>query len=423
MKQFTEQWLKKMGVQLGIDLTYFAKNGFWITFRQVVVAFSSLAIITVLSRYVEPEIFGKYQFILSVVSIVMVFSLPGMSTALVQTVARGKDGFYRDAFRRSIQMSLIGSGVLLVIGICYLFLDRALSVAVFMVAAMFPFISSFGFWEAYWQGRERFDIAARNASLLALLQSLVVCGTAILFPQYLVALVFAYAVSAGFANTIFYRSSQATVRNNETDDQSVQFGYFMTKMGALGIVSEQIDKLLVGFLLGPAQLAIYVVISFFGLRIKDLVRPFSAMLVPKIAMEKMLFREIVKTHWRTIFIGLIVLFVAGILFSILVVPINKIVFSANYAEYSHLSRWYVVTVFFSVPLTAIGYYIYARQNTYTVMLSNTVYHIFRIGINAILIWCYGLFGAVLAYNLSMLFLLGVYFWGIYHEERATSSLR
>lgn len=423
MKKIASQWLERTGKQIGFDLPYFAKNGFWITIRQVLVACSSLAMIAVLSRFVDPEVFGKYQLILSIVSLVMVFSLPGMSTALVQIIARGKDGFYTDAFRRSVWTSLIGSIILILLGFYYLIQDAELGIAIFIVAAIFPFISAFGLWEAYFQGRERFDIAARNASILAILQSLLVCGSAILFPQYLIILVFSYAASVGFANLIFHWTIQSAVRNNETDEQSVRFGYFMTKMGALGILSEQIDKLLVGFLLGPTQLAIYVVISFFGLRIKDLVRPFSAMLVPKIATEKMLFREIIKTHWRTISIGLIVIFVASTLFTILVVPINKLVFSASYAEYSHLSRWYVVTVFFSVPLTAMGYYIYARQNTYAVMLSNTVYHVLRIGINVLLIWRYGLLGAVLAYNFSMLFLLGIYFWGIYHEERTTSSLQ
>lgn len=420
MKKALHRWLVKIGDKMGFDLPYFFKNSFWISIRQVIVALSSLIMMAAFSHLVDAEVFGKYQFVLSIISLVMIFSLPGMSTALVQTIARGRDGFYADAFRRSVRMSLVGSGALIVIGLYYLFSDRALGAALFMVAAVFPFISSFGLWEAYLQGRERFDIAARNASLLSVLQSSAVCGVAVFFPQYLVALVVAYAVSAGLANLVFHRMCQVSVRNDETDQQSVQFGYYMTKMGVLGIVSEQIDKLLVGFLLGPTQLAIYAVISFFGLRIKDLVRPFSAMLVPKIATEKMLFREILKTHWRTISLGIIVLFLASILFSILVVPVNKLVFSANYADYSYLSRWYVVTVFFSVPLTAMGYYIYARQNTYAVMLSNTIYHVFRIGINAVLIWRFGLFGAVLAYNVSMLFLLGIYFWGIYREERAIS---
>lgn len=420
MKKITKKWLETLGRQMGFDLLYFATNGFWITIRQVLVACSSLAMIATLSHSVDLEVFGKYQLILSVVSLVMVFSLPGMSTALVQAIAQGKDGFYADAFHRSVWMSLIGSVLLFLLGFYYFMQDVQLGIAMFIVAAVFPFISAFGLWEAYFQGRERFDIAARNASILAILQSLLVCGSAILFPHYLIVLVFAYAASVGFANLIFHQMSRSTVRNRETDEQSVRFGYFMTKMGAIGILSEQIDKLLIGFLLGPTQLAIYAVISFFGLRIKDLVRPFSAMLVPKIATEKMLFNEILKTHWRTISIGLIALFLTSILFLVLVVPINKIVFSANYADYSHFSRWYVVTVFFSIPLTAMGYYIYARQNTYAVMLSNTVYHVFRIGINVILIWCYGLFGAILAYNLSMLFLLGIYLWGIYHEEQTIS---
>lgn len=421
MNRMAQQWLEKTGRQMGIDLPYFAKNGLWISIRQGVVALSSLAMIAVFSRYVSPEIFGKYQFILSIVSLAMIFSLPGMSTALVQTAARGKDGFYKDAFRRSVRMSIVGSGVLVLVGGYYFLSSVELGVSIFTVAVAFPFVSSFGLWEAYLQGRERFDIAARNASIMALLQALAVCGAAIIFPRYLIAVVLAYAVSIGLANAIYYRASQSTVRNDETEEESVRFGYFMTKMGVLGVLSEQIDKLLVGILLGPSQLAVYAIISFFGLRIKDVVRPFSAMLVPKMATETRLFHEIVKLHWRPLLLGLLSIIAASALFYFLVVPLNNLVFSETYAEYSRLSQWYVVTVLLSVPLTALGYYIYAKQNTYAITLSNTVYHVLRIGINVLMIWNYGLLGVVFAYNLSMLLLLGIYLWGIYHEERVTSS--
>ena len=423
MKEVANKWLGILGRQMGIDLPYFAKNGFWISIRQVIVACSSLAMIATLSRFVDPEVFGKYQLIVSLVSLVAIFSLPGMSTALVQAVAQGRDGFYLDAFGRSLRMSLVGSGLIILIGSYYFLTDTKLGIAVLLMALVFPFISAFGLWEAYFQGRERFDIAARNASILAIIQSLLVCGSAILFPHQLVILILSYAASVGVTNVFFHRISRLSIRNDETDEQSVRFGYFMTKMGALGILSEQIDKLLVGFLLGPAQLAVYAVISFFGLRVKDLVRPFSAMLVPKIVTEEKNFWDIVKTHKKTILIGLGATVFMSVIFYMLVTPVNRLIFSANYFQYSHLSQWYVMTVFLSVPLTAMGYYIYARQNTYAVTLSNTIYHVLRIGLNVVMIWCYGILGAVLAYNLSMLLLLAIYLWGIYHEERTISSLQ
>ncbi|TXI34727.1 MAG: hypothetical protein E6Q53_00955 [Candidatus Moraniibacteriota bacterium] len=421
MKEVANKWLGILGRQMGFDLPYFVKNGFWISIRQVIVACSSLAMIATLSRFVDPEVFGKYQLIVSLVSLVAIFSLPGMSTALVQAVAQGRDGFYSDAFGRSLRMSLVGSGLIILIGSYYFLTDTKLGIAVLLIALAFPFISAFGLWEAYFQGRERFDIAARNASILAIIQSLLVCGSAILFPHQLVILILSYAASVGVTNVFFHRISRLSVRNDETDEPSVRFGYFMTKMGALGILSEQIDKLLVGFLLGPAQLAVYAVISFFGLRVKDLVRPFSAMLVPKIVTEEKNFWDIVKTHKKTILIGLGATAFMSVIFYMLVTSVNRVIFSANYFQYSHLSQWYVMTVFLSVPLTAMGYYIYARQNTYAVTLSNTIYHVLRIGLNVVMIWCYGILGAVLAYNLSMLLLLAIYLWGIYHEERTISS--
>jgi O-antigen/teichoic acid export membrane protein len=365
---------------------------------------------------VDPEVFGKYQLILSAVSLAMIFSLPGMSTALVQTVARGKDGFYEDAFRRSLRMSFLGSTGLAVFGAYYLLSDVEFSISVLLVAMFFPLLSVFGLWEPYWQGRERFDIAARNASIVAFVQSLSVSAAAFLFPEYLVVIVIAYAFSIGLTNVFFYQNSRSTIRNQETDGQSVKFGYFMTKMGFLGVLSEQIDKLLIGIFLGPSQLAAYAVISFFGIRVKDLVRPFSAMLVPKIANGKLLFHEIISIHRKPLILGMLGTFSLSMLFYALVIPLNELVFSKVYSGYGSLSHWYIVTVALSVPLTAMGYYIYARQNTYAVMLSNTVYHFMRIGINIFMIWKYGLVGAVLAYNFSMILLLLTYLWGIFSQE-------
>jgi O-antigen/teichoic acid export membrane protein len=187
-------------------------------------------------------------------------------------------------------------------------------------------------------------------------------------------------------------------------------------MGFLGVLSEQIDKLLIGIFLGPSQLAAYAVISFFGIRVKDLVRPFSAMLVPKIANGKLLFHEIISIHRKPLILGMLGTFSLSMLFYALVIPLNELVFSKVYSGYGSLSHWYIVTVALSVPLTAMGYYIYARQNTYAVMLSNTVYHFMRIGINIFMIWKYGLVGAVLAYNFSMILLLLTYLWGIFSQE-------
>lgn len=413
-----QKFLKKLGLKMGLDLEYFIGNGFWMLSRQIVVSVCGLITLSIFSRYVNQEVFGQYQLILSILSMVMIFSLPGMSVSLVQAVAQGKDGFYREAFRLSLKASFIGSLVLFIVGTYFWFWRSELNfgLAIIIASLFFSFLSTFGLWESFFQGRERFDLSARYASLLALLQMMAVCGAIFFFPDQLIVLVFGYIFSITLANTLFYVSSKKLVRNNDSDEQSITFGFFMTRMSALGLIAEQIDKVLVGILLGPIQLAIYTIISFFGVRIKDAIRSFSSMLVPKMTLEKNSFSKILVLHKRTLLLMLAVIFLAGIIFYFAVEYMNSLLFSSTYETYFHLSRWYIITVILSVPLTIMGYYLYAKKNTYALTLSNTLFHVMRIVLNVFCIYFFGLIGAVAAYNISMILLLGVYVWGIYHEE-------
>lgn len=74
-------------------------------------------------------------------------------------------------------------------------------------------------------------------------------------------------------------------------------------------------------------------------------------------------------------------------------------FSDLYKDYFLLSR-HVITILLSVPLTVMGYYIYAKKNIYALTLSNTVFHIIRIGLNVTSVYFYGLVGA---YSLQLFY--------------------
>jgi len=411
---------KKQGVGFGIDFPYFVKNGFWVMTRQIIVAITGLTTLVILTRYTSQEIFGKYQFILSVLSLVMIFSLPGMGTSLVQAIAQGKDGFYKQAFRLSMRASLTGSIVLTLVGAYFLYSDIQLASGFLLIAFLFPFLSVFFLWESFLQGKERFDLVTRNATSLSILQVVMMGVAVFLFPRHLTALILAYGLSAMLLNIYFYRSSLSLVKNDVSDDQSVRFGYFMTKMNAIGIISEQIDKILIGVLLGPVQLAVYAVVSFFGVRIKEVMRSFTSMLVPKMTTGKYLFHEILFLHKKTMLALLFGMVGFSLGFYFLVNFVNVLMFSRFYQDYGYLSQWYVCTIMLSVPLTFMGYYVSAKQNKYAITLSNTFFHVIRIVLSIVLISLYGLLGAVVAYNVSMILLLFVYSWGIYREERVIS---
>jgi O-antigen/teichoic acid export membrane protein len=400
----------------GLDVSYFVRNGFWVFVRQLSLVLGGLLIYMAFARYASQESFGMYQLVLTIISVVSILSLPGMSPALVQAVVRKMDGTYIKVFRRSFWGSLVGLLFLLSLGALLVFLGNALGFLLLIVAPFFPFLSAFTLWDGFLQGRERFDTIARYSFLLSFFQVTSVCGALFFFQDDALFSVTFYLISTSVVHISLFLKSRLLVRNENVDEPSIQFGFFMTKMSGLGIVAEQIDKILIGFLLGPANLAIYTVVSFFGTRIKDIVRPFGSMLVPKMILEEADFLSLLSRHRKVLFFGSAVAIFCGGVFLFLVERVNLFIFSGNYSEFFELSKWYAVTVVLSIPLTVIGYYIYAKRNTYALAVSNTAFYIFRIALNVVSIVFYGLEGAVISYNISMAALLFVYAWGIYRQE-------
>lgn len=414
---------QEYGKKIGVDLSYLIGNGFWVLFRQVSVALGGLFVYAIFARYAEQNTFGNYQFILTVLIILGITALPGMGAALVQASVRKNDGTYQEMFRLSLRSGFFGSLILLLAALYFLRTDVELGLVLVMAACIFPFLSPLSLWDGFLQGKERFDIIARYATVFALIQSVLLSVAIIFFHESLLVLMAVYFASAILLNWVFYRKSLRFVENSKSDQQSIDFGFFMTKIGALGIIAEQIDKILVGILLGPVNLAAYAILSFFGIKTKDAVRSFSSMLVPKLILGKMTFWQLILCHRRIVLAMGAGIFLLGITFFLFIDTLNLLVFTNRYSDYLWLSRFYVVTILLSVPLTIAGYYIYAKQNIYALTLSGTVFYVFRILLNVFCIYFYGLLGAIAAYNLSMIALLFIYWWGIYHEEHLTSSQR
>lgn len=408
--------LEKCEKFFGLDVSYFVRNGFWVFARQLSLVFGGLLIYMAFARYASQEALGTYQLVLSIISVASILSLPGMSPALVQAVVRKMDGTYVEVFRRSFWGSLLGLLFLLCLGVLLISLGNTFGFLLLIVAPFFPFLSAFTLWDGFLQGRERFDTIARYSFFLSFFQVASVCGALFFFQDDALFSVTFYIISTSVVHIALFLKSRLLVRNEDVDESSVQFGFFMTKMSGLSIIAEQIDKIFIGFFLGPANLAIYTVVSFFGTRIKDVVRPFGSMLVPKMTLEEAGFSSLLFRHRKVLFFGLTLAIFCGAIFLFLVERVDFFIFSGKYSEFFKLSRWYAITVVLSIPLTVIGYYIYAKRNAYALAVSNTVFYVFRIALNVVSIVFYGLEGAVISYNISMAVLLFVYAWGIYQEE-------
>jgi O-antigen/teichoic acid export membrane protein len=90
LKQKTIKILRWLQKYTRTDMVYVAKGGFWWIFGNVCVLLLSFVTMVAFSHWVPKEVFGAYQYILSTIAILSLFALPGMQSALVRAVAKGK---------------------------------------------------------------------------------------------------------------------------------------------------------------------------------------------------------------------------------------------------------------------------------------------------------------------------------------------
>lgn len=233
-----------------------AKNGLWVISGKIIAFLLSFALITALGNLVNKTVVGYYNFIVSALIIVSITTLPGMNNALVRAVSRGGDGSIWTIARRRVLTGLLGSGIAVLIGLWYLHIHNTTLGYAFLVAAPFvPLTDTLNEVAIYFfQGKRDY----RKSAILTIAYQLLFCIPCIavlFFVHTLPLIVGSFFLFQSIAGYIVYR--QVKAGHSERDIESERFGVHLTIMQGFRTVSANIDRVLVGFFFGPAQLATY----------------------------------------------------------------------------------------------------------------------------------------------------------------------
>ncbi len=272
---------KILGNKIGLDLPYFIKNGFWVMMRQVVGSIGGLLLSVVFARLATQEVFGQYQFVLSILSIVSILSIPGLNTALVRSVARGYDGDYRKVVRISFLWSLLGIPVLLGVGgYYYLYQSHPLGIALMISSIFFPFFYAPNTWDSFLQGKSRFDVSAKYSSIQIAINTVATIGIIFFSRDNLIPIIIVYLISYTFFNGYYFWKSSRYISNNKKSKDVVKYGWFLTKVGAAGLLIDYIDRIILG-VVNIKILAIYAVALNLIVAIKNVIKGLFALTFPK----------------------------------------------------------------------------------------------------------------------------------------------
>lgn len=234
-----------------------SRDSLYVVAGKAISFLASFLVITLMARLLPREMIGSYNYIMAVLAIMSILTLPGMNDALMRAVGRGHDGSIHAMMRVRLLFGLGGSLLTAACGLAAWLLGHADIALAFLIAAPFvPLTDTFSNLAiSYWQGKKQFGrsalvgagyylgLAALSTIVILLSPSLPVLVGGILLAQAVV------GVAAYF--------SVWNVRGN-TDGSSIRLGFHLTAMQAFSIVSSHIDKLVVWIATGPAMLAVYV---------------------------------------------------------------------------------------------------------------------------------------------------------------------
>ncbi len=373
------------------DITYIVRGGSWIGVSKLVSAFASFLLLLAFGNLVSKTTYGVYQYVLSVAGILSVTTLPGMTTALNQAVAQGKEGVMMPMFYTRVRWGILGGLISLGVGIYYFLQGNTDLTLAFGVAALFlPFMDSLTLWSPLLVGRKDFKYSSLYSSLFHILR--VASIVAVLFiTQHLVIIIVSY-----FFFTTLWRLVLTIVvffihkPNKELSYSYISYGKHLSLMGVLGAIATQADKILLWHFLGPIALATY---SFALTPINQLqswFKTLESLAFPKFASID---SEVLKKTLPKKLVRLLVFILPIIVLYVLLAPWLYSIFLPQYMESVIYSQVFAVILLF-LPQKLLASSLVAKSQKKSLYIITTINPLSKILLLLILVPLFGVWGAI-----------------------------
>jgi O-antigen/teichoic acid export membrane protein len=379
------------------DMVYLAKGGGWLMVGRAISMLSVFLLSVAFANLLPKETYGMYKYIISVVSLLGLFTLSGMGTAVSQSVARGFEGTLKPAIRAEIRWGLIGGLLALLMGLYYLVNhSNMLAICFGMVGLILPFTNVYYLYSFVLQGRKMFDRAVKYDSLVQITYTLAAFAALVLTRNLYVMLV-VYLLSLSLFQYVTYRLVKKGLGlNDKIDPAAVGYGKHLSLMGVLGLATLA-DQILVYHLLGPVQLAIYAMAIAPPEQLKGVLKMVMQLALPKFATQtkEMVKAAVFRKIW--VFSAFISL---GVVVYIFFAPIFYGYIFPKYLESIVLSQIYVISLIASAALLPVSAFqaVGATKELYKLNLSGTVIQL-------------------------ILLIVGIYFWGLPGAIAARATTR
>jgi len=337
---------------LQTDLRYILKGGIWITIGQTLSAASSFLLAIAFGHFVSKDDYGFYKYALSLYGVIITFSLTGLSTTVVQGVAKGFHGTLRKAFRLSLKWSWPMATAGFSAAAYYHFQGNGrLALALLMIGAFAPILRALQLYGSYYQGIKEFKTSSGYSALADIITAVSLFGTMALDPDPLLLLA-VFFISYLASNAVFYAITVGRIpKDAPTDYSQVGFSKHLSLLNVLTGLAGQLDKIIVYHFLGAAPLAVYTFATAPPKQLRTAVSFIATLAIPKFANKS---TEEIKRTVNKKFITSLYILVPIVAVYIVFAPYVYQVFFPKYLEAVPFSRVYVLFLLIMGNFSNIG---------------------------------------------------------------------
>ncbi len=408
----TLDWLEH---RFETDVRYLAKSSAWLMTSQVVLALFSLVSAWAFANFISQDTFGHYRFILSILGILSLTTLAGMSTAVTRAASRGFGGTIYPALKEKMRFGFLG----LIAGLGtagYYFFNGNLVIAsgIALGSLFIPFKDTFSLYDALLQAVKRFDLSTYYR-LVTQVVSLICTVGALWFTDNLLIILLAYLLPLTVMQWVWYRF---TVRHDFAqglvDHEAMRYGRHLSILGVFGGLSGNLQNILLFHFLGAQAVAIF----YFAIAPTEQMRSVTAQIEP------ILFPKMAKDEWALGTFGSLVrktlpftlMVTGGVLLYIGIAPLFFSIFFPQYMNAVFLSQLYAPTIILTIWTTLLTTVVKAKGMLKVQYLINAIDVVFGLGITVALIYFFGLYGLIAGIMLMKCTELAALVWTLFHQK-------
>ena len=374
------------------DMVYLAKGGFWLNANMVITSIFAFVLSIAFAKLVSKEVYGTYQFVISVSSIIGAFTLTGMNTSVTQAVARGFEKVFPDSVKIQIKFGIIPVVIGLGISIYYLINQNLiLSASLVVVALLLPLTNALNTWAAFLGGKKEFGDYFKYSQIVNIAYYAGITLIILFIPTALF-LVIANFLLNTISNFVVHKLVIKKYKPNQNnEEEAFEYGKKLSLSNVLPMVALNIDNIIIFHSLGSPNLAIYIIPSHIPERISGLLRPISVIALPKFSEKKPseVKSSVFAKLWKLSALALL-----GWLFYFFLSPFLFKIFFPQYTQSVTYSQIYAIVFIFSTFSSLLSTALSSIRSK-ALFKFNIINPLFNVAIIFIMVYFFGLWGAII----------------------------